>query len=73
VRNQIDSFAGDTARLAQADDPQAKLVVDALRSQNIQIIRPPAAPAVQQRKRRTKTPDFVFAVKAPLAAPLHSQ
>jgi hypothetical protein len=46
LRNQVDSFAGDTARLAQAGDPQAKQVVDALRNQNIQI-RPPAAVAAQ--------------------------
>jgi hypothetical protein len=42
LRNSVDAFAGDTAKLAQAGDPQAKQVVDALRSQNI-AIRPPAA------------------------------
>jgi uncharacterized protein YggE len=42
LRNSVDAFAGDTAKLAQAGDPQAKQVVDALRSQNISI-RPPAA------------------------------
>jgi hypothetical protein len=44
LRNAVDSFAGDTAKLAQAGDPQAKQVVDSLRSQNI-TLRPPAAPA----------------------------
>jgi hypothetical protein len=44
LRNSVDAFAGDTARLAQAGDPQAKQVVDTLRAQNIQL-RPPAAPA----------------------------
>jgi len=44
LRNSVDAFAGDTAKLAQAGDPQAKQVVDALRNQNI-AIRPPAAPA----------------------------
>lgn len=44
LRNSVDAFAGDTAKLAQAGDPQAKQVVDTLRSQNISI-RPPAAPA----------------------------
>jgi hypothetical protein len=44
LRNSVDAFAGDTAKLAQAGDPQAKQVVDTLRSQNISI-RPPVAPA----------------------------
>jgi hypothetical protein len=44
LRNIVDSFAGDAATLAQAGDPGAKQVVDALRAQNIQI-RPPATPA----------------------------
>ncbi len=44
LRNSVDAFAGDTAKLAQAGDPQAKQVVDTLRSQNI-AIRPPTAPA----------------------------
>jgi hypothetical protein len=44
LRNTVDAFAGDTAKLAQAGDPQAKQVVDTLRSQNI-TLRPPAAPA----------------------------
>jgi hypothetical protein len=44
LRNSVDAFAGDTAKLAQAGDPQAKQVIDALRNQNI-AIRPPAGPA----------------------------
>ena len=44
LRDSVDAFAGDTAKLAQAGDPQAKQVVDTLRNQNISI-RPPAAPA----------------------------
>ncbi|HLI20959.1 MAG TPA: hypothetical protein VKV32_07565 [Stellaceae bacterium] len=44
LRDSVDAFAGDTAKLAQAGDPQAKQVVEALKSQNISI-RPPAAPA----------------------------
>lgn len=43
LRDSVDAFAGDTAKLAQAGDPQAKQVVDTLRSQNISI-RPPVAP-----------------------------
>lgn len=45
LRNSVDAFAGDTARLAQAGDPQAKQVVDTLRSENISIRPPAAAPA----------------------------
>lgn len=44
LRDSVDAFAGDTARLAQAGDPQAKQVVDTLRNQNISI-RPPMATA----------------------------
>ena len=44
LRNSVDAFAGETATLAQQGDPQAKQVVETLRSQNI-TIRPPAAPA----------------------------
>ncbi len=44
LRNSVDAFAGDTAKLAQAGDPQAKQVVDNLRNLNISI-RPPAAAA----------------------------
>ena len=37
LRNSIDAFAGDTAALADKGDNAAKQVVDALRSQNINI------------------------------------
>lgn len=42
LRDTVDAFAGDTAKLARAGDPQAKQVVESLRSQHI-TIRPPAA------------------------------
>jgi hypothetical protein len=42
LRNSVDAFAGDTAKLAQSGDPQAKQVVETLRTQNISI-RPPTA------------------------------
>jgi len=45
LRNSVDAFAGDTARLAQAGDPPAKQVVDTLRSQHITIRPPSATPA----------------------------
>jgi hypothetical protein len=44
LRNSVDSFAGETASLAQQGDGSAKQVVDTLRNLNINI-RPPAAPA----------------------------
>jgi uncharacterized protein YggE len=48
LRNSVDAFAGDAAKLAQAGDPQAKQVVDALRNQNITIRPPAATPAAAQ-------------------------
>jgi hypothetical protein len=45
LRNSVDSFAGETASLAQQGDAPAKQVVDTLRSQNITIRPPAAAPA----------------------------
>jgi hypothetical protein len=44
LRNSVDAFAGEAASLAHQGDMSAKQVVDALRSQNINI-RPPTAPA----------------------------
>jgi hypothetical protein len=45
LRNSVDAFAGETATLAQQGDGPAKQVVETLRSQNITIRPPAAAPA----------------------------
>jgi hypothetical protein len=45
LRNSVDSFAGETASLAQQGDGSAKQVVESLRNLNINIRPPAAAPA----------------------------
>ena len=44
LRNLVDGFAGETARLAQQGNRPAKQVVETLRSQNI-TLRPPTPTA----------------------------